>query len=180
MTTTTKKTTAAQDAAIKQVETMVAAGKQTLESAMKSGNDAATKGYEQALGLTKEHVAKQSDAFFKGYDTLTSYNKQNLDAITASGAIVTKGVEDISKTWFGFTQSSVEQATETMQALMGCKTLRDVVELQNGFAKTSFDQLIAESAKLSEMTIKVTNDAIEPIKARMNSGVELMMKPLAA
>lgn len=174
------KKTAVQQEALKQVETMVATGKDTLETVVKTSSDAATKGYEQALSLTKEQVAKQSDAFFKSYDSVANFNKQNFDALTASTAIATKGLEDISTAWFGFTQSSVSQATDTLQALMSCKTLRDAVEIQNGFAKNSFDQLIAESAKLSEMSMKVTNEAIEPIKARVNSGVELAMKPLAA
>lgn len=177
---TTAKKTAAPQETLKQVETMVAASKEAMETMVKTSGDAANKSYEQAVTMTKEQIAKQSETFFKSYDGLTELNRANLDAVNASGAIMTKGIEEIGKAWFGFTQSSLEQAAGTMQALMGCKTLRDVMELQNGFAKTSFDQTIAETAKLSEMSVKVANDAVEPIKARMNSSVEFFMKPVAA
>lgn len=177
---TTAKKTAAPQETLKQVETMVAASKEAMETMVKTGGDAANKGYEQAVTMTKEQIAKQSEAFFKSYDGLAELNRANLDAVNTSGAIMTKGVEEIGKAWFGFTQSNLEQAAGTMQALMGCKTLRDVMELQNGFAKTSFDQTIAETAKLSEMSVKVANDAVEPIKARVNSSVEFFLKPVAA
>lgn len=177
---TTAKKTAAPQETLKQVETMVAASKEAMETMVKNGSDAASQSYEQAVAMTKEQIAKQNESFFKSYDGLSELNRTNLDAINASGAIVTKGFEEIGQAWFGFTQSSLEQAAGTMQALMGCKTLRDVMELQNGFAKTSFDQTIAETAKLSEMSVKVANDAVEPLKARLNSSVEFFLKPVAA
>ena len=55
-----------------------------------------------------------------------------------------------------------------------------MVDLQNTFAKTRFDSFIAESAKISEMTVKTTNEAIAPLKARVDETVETLSKPIAA
>ncbi|MFN3460661.1 MAG: hypothetical protein ACK4ZN_06580, partial [Oceanibaculum sp.] len=77
---TTAKKAAAPQETLKQVETMVAASKEAMETMVKTGGDAANKSYEQAVALTKEQIAKQSEAFFKSYDGLTELNRANLDA----------------------------------------------------------------------------------------------------
>ena len=47
--------------ASKPIEDAVAAGKETIEQAMK----ASTEGYEQAIAMGKEHVANASNAMFR-------------------------------------------------------------------------------------------------------------------
>ena len=68
----------------------------------------------------------------------------------------------------------------TAKALMGCKTLRDVIDLQADFARSNFDALVAEGTKLSETSFKLTNEAIAPIQARVTVAVEKLTKPIAA
>jgi phasin family protein len=64
--------------------------------------------------------------------------------------------------------------------MVGVKTLREAVDLQADFAKGNFDKFVAESTKMSETVVKVANDAMEPITARVNVSVEKIFKPLAA
>ena len=44
----------------------------------------------------------------------------------------------------------------------------------------SFDRLMNEGSKLSEIGVKVANEALEPIQARVNVAVEKIFKPAAA
>jgi phasin family protein len=62
---------------------------------------------------------------------------------------------------------------------MGCKDLREVVDVQSDFARESFDRLMNEGSKLSEIGVKVANEALEPIQARVNVAVEKIFKPAA-
>ncbi|MBI1779668.1 MAG: phasin family protein [Proteobacteria bacterium] len=175
----TKAADAANDA-FKHVEALAAAGKGTVETAIKAGTAAATKHYEQALQLTSEQVAKASETLFKGYDELNALSKDNYEALVKSGTIVAKAMEDLGKEWVSFTQASVEQSVAAVQGLMAAKTLREFVELQNDWAKKSFDAAVVETTKFSELSVKTTNEAIEPIQARMNVTVERMFKQIAA
>lgn len=56
---------------------------------------------------------------------------------------------------------------------------KQALEIQNEAAKTSFDKLMAEGNKITELSIKVANEAIEPIQARVNVAVEKLIKPAA-
>jgi hypothetical protein len=55
-----------------------------------------------------------------------------------------------------------------------------VVDVQSDYARTSFDSLVNEGSKLSELGVKVANEALEPIQSRINVAVEKILKPAAA
>lgn len=177
---TTKKSASAVDEALAPVEAATAAHKENMEAAMKAGTAAAQKGYEQAVALTKEQVEKASKAMYQGYDEMSSLGKENLDAVVASSTIVAKGMESFSKEVFALAQSSLESSMNVAKAMMGVKTLREAIDLQNELSRTQFDKLMADGAKLTEMSMKVANEAIQPIQARVNVALEKMLKPVAA
>ena len=180
---TTKKTaasaaTAAQ--ALKPVETAVAASKETVEAVVKAGTEAATKGYEQALTMTKEQVEKMSENLFKGYDQFSTVGKDSVDAYVKSGTILAKGYEAMGKEVMSFAQDAMEANLAMAKSLMSAKTLREVIDMQTEYSRKSLDQAMAESAKLAELSVKVTNEAFEPIQTQVNQNVERIFKPVAA
>jgi phasin family protein len=172
--TKTQKSATAQEA-FQHAETV----KETVETVVKAGTAAAKASYEQAVQLTKDQVEKASQKF-KGYGELASLGKENLEALVQSSQIVVKGAETFGKEWMGFAQAAVEQNVSAVQSIVAAKTLKELVELQNDWAKKAFDTAVAESAKLSEMGVKTANDAFEPIKTRVNVTVEKLFKQSAA
>lgn len=161
------------------VEAAVAAGKETVD-AVKAGTAAATKGYDEAVAATKANVEKASEAAFKGYDDIKGQGKDNLDAVVRANSVLAKGVETLGQEMIGFATASVAAQVAAAQALAGAKTFQVVIELQNTYARASFDQFVAESARLSELTLKVASETAEPLQARVKHTVETLFKPLAA
>lgn len=176
--TTQKKTTQSQDV-FKPVEDAVNAGKEQIENVVKASNEAATKQYEQAVTMAKEQVEKTSSAMFKGYDEVTTLNKANIDAVVQSSTIATKGVESLGRELMSFAQSQLEANMAMTKKLFGAKTLREFFDVQNDFARQNLDKLMAESAKMTEMTAKVSNEALEPIQTQTNKSVETVTKAAA-
>ena len=164
----------------KPFEDAVTAGKETLDMFVKTGAEAAQKGYEQAVQLTQEQVTKANSAFIKGYEDMQGFGKETLDALVAAGTIWAKGAEAISKQVMALTQNSMQSSVGAAKAMLGCKTLREAIDLNADYARSNFDALVAEGTKLSEMSFQVANDAIAPIQARVNVAVEKFAKPLAA
>ncbi|MCR9218975.1 MAG: phasin family protein [Alphaproteobacteria bacterium] len=162
-----KKTTTAAVTPIdtKKMDEAVQVGKQTVE---------------QAVAATKEQVEKASTAALKGYDEFATINKTSMDAFVKSSNIMAKGFEDLGKAYFAFAQSAAEQNVAAAKKLMTAKTINDVVDIQSDIARTSFDAWVAESTKMSEMGMKVANEAFEPIQAQFTTVVEKMTKQVAA
>ena len=144
------------------------------------GNPVMKNSFENVSTTAREQLEKASQSAYKGYEDLTKLQKDNWEAVVASSQIWTKGAETVGKAWMSLAQETMEHAASTAKALVGVKSLREAVDLQTDFAKGNFDKIVAESTKLSETAVKVANDAMEPITARMNVTVEKLFKPMAA
>jgi phasin family protein len=143
------------------------------------GLDMLARGRAQAEAM-KEQVENSGQAFFKAYGDLTAFGQANAEALFRSGSIVAKGAEEMGKEVIAFTQASLESGVATGKAMMSVKTLRELVDLQTEYARNSFGGMVAESTRLSEMSVKVANEALEPIGARVNAAVEKFGKPVSA
>ncbi len=176
---TAKKTTATNDMTAP-IEAAVNAGKETVEAFVKAGTDAANQQYEQAMTATKEQVEKASTTFFKNYDEMASLNKDNIDAVMKSSTIVAKGFESLSKEMMAFAQEAMEANMAAAKKVFGAKNLQEVMDVQSETYRTNFDKLMAESAKLAELSAKVANEAVEPLQARVQASFETVSKPIAA
>lgn len=144
------------------------------------GTSAMNNSFENVSATAREQLEKASQTAYKSYEELSKLQKDNWDAVVAASQIWVKGAESVSKAWVSFAQESMENAATTAKAMVGVKSLREAVDLQTDFAKGNFDKFVAESTKLSEAVVKVANDAMEPITARVNVTVEKLFKPIAA
>ena len=166
-----------------QVEAAVTAGRETVEAAVKAGADMASKGYEKAVAMTQEQVeaaVKAGTELFGNYEDLVAFNKETVDAFVTSGSVWVKGMQDLNRVWFGLAQASMEESVNATRALMGCKTLPDVIKVQSDLGRTNYDKLVSESRKLSDLSVKVAEQTFEPINARVNAAVEKFTQPIAA
>ncbi len=160
-------------------------------AAAKAGTAAASKGrgqtvnrtkaqVDQAVAVAKVNVEKATEAAFKGYDELAVLGKGNFDAIVQSNSVVAKGFEVIGKEFLAFAQRSVEGHMAQARALIGAKDMQEIVALQNDFAKRRLEDTLAETAKLTELSTQVANEAIEPLQKRVDATVETVLKAKAA
>lgn len=178
---TTKKT--AGTAATDKFGAAIAAGKENMENAVKMGTEAATKNYEQVVQSTREQVEaafKAGAEAFKGYEQVADFNKGNVDAFMKSSAVLAKGIQDFNALWFDLARISMEESIAASKAMLGCKTLQQVVEVQTDLARNNYDRLVSETRKMSDMSVKVAEGTIKPLAGRVNEAVEKMTKPLAA
>lgn len=181
MNATTKKPAIAKPAA--PVEATVAATKEAVESVVNAGAEVATKGYEKAIAMSKEHVeaaVKAGSQAFKGYEDMVAFGKDNVDAVMKCGTILAKGAQDMNKVLFGLAQASLEESVAATKKILACKSAKDVFELQSDLARANYSKIVNESRKLSDMSTKLAEEAVAPIAARVTMAVEKISKPIAA
>lgn len=114
-------------------------------------------GYDKAI-----HTAEQFAKFQQG----------NLEAMVKAGQIFAAGLQDIGKHVAAQAQANFEEGTATFRALTSVKSLKEAIELQTSFAKTSLEKAMAESTKLTETSLKLAEQACAPLTARVNAAVE--------
>lgn len=165
------------------LEAAVAAGKETVETVVKAGADAAQQGVDQAVAMGKEQVAAAAKAgsdVFKSYEDVLVFGKANVDAVMAANATFLKGLQMINAEVFGLAQGSIDKGAAATKVFFACKTPEDFFAAQNDFYKASYDDAVVEFKKISEMTVKVAEDSVAPITKQVMVAVETFTKPIAA
>jgi phasin family protein len=97
--------------------------------------------------------------------------KENLDAFTASGKIWAAGVQDLTKQFAATAKASLEESVATFKAFSAVKSVREAIDLQSTYSKAAVAKALAESTKITEASIKLTEQALAPITARMAAAV---------
>jgi phasin family protein len=156
------------------------------EDATAAGAGAAQKGIEATLSNLKDGMSKAASGFgdtqakmkegmekaMKTAEELVAFSQGNFEAIVKSGQIWAAGVQDISKHVAATAQASFDETVSTFKALTSVKSLKDAIDLQTNLARTTLEKTLAESGRLTDASLKLTEQAIAPITARVSLAVE--------
>ncbi|HIJ37394.1 MAG TPA: phasin family protein [Rhodospirillaceae bacterium] len=165
--------------AVKQIEEAVAVHAESLENVVKAGAEVATKNVDKAITYTKEQVnaaVKAGSEALKGYEGLVEFNKANIEAIVKSSNIVARGTQELSKVVASLAQQSIDGSVAAGKALIGAKTLQEVIDLSSSLAKANFDRIFAEGSRLGQLSSKIASDAFAPLSQRVEAAVQTLKK----
>jgi phasin family protein len=116
----------------------------------------------------KESVEKA----MKTAEEMVSFSQGNMEAFLKASQIFTTGMQDISKHLAASSKHSMEESVAFTKSLMGVKSVKEAVDLQSGFAKSSVEKAVAETSKITDASVKLAEQAIAPITARLTLAVE--------
>ena len=106
---------------------------------------------------------------FKGFDDIAAFGQANFDALIQSSALCAKAVEEFSREIAGVVRSSIDASADATRAAFAAKTVKDVVDVQTGFTKTSLDAIVANWARFGTLGVKLATDAASPLTARADA-----------
>jgi phasin family protein len=107
---------------------------------------------------------------------LAAFNTANLEAVTASGKILAAGVTDLTHQVAGSARSSLDDSVAAFRALTAVKSVKEAIDIQGSYGKTAFANAMAVSKSLTEASIKLTEQAMAPLTARLAVAVESLAK----
>jgi len=141
---------------------------ETAEAITKAGGDAVRKGIEKTVEMTKTNFEKAA----KSASDVASFNKDTVEAFVKSANAAAKGVEAINAEVVAFSKQSIEDTIAASKAMMGARSVKEFVELHTDFSKTTFDTLVNQSTKMTDLVVGTAKDAFEPIQSRAAAMVE--------
>ncbi len=140
----------------------------------------ARSGQKQTTQVMENIMLQGNPQYDKFAKDATKGSKEQSDAFMASGTMFMKGFEDIAKAYMGWAQSSADKNAQAAKSMLSCKTINEFTETQNKWAQENFDDLMAGATKLSELSVKVTTEAFEPINDQVNKGIKKATESVAA
>ena len=151
--------------------------KQTKE-AVQNGAFAADQ-FKAVFGDANERAKAAMEKSAKVAEEFADLTRGNMEAFVASSKAAAKGVETLSQEAADYGRRSFEEASAALKGFSEVRSATDFFKLQSDYARSAFDALVAENAKLSETVIKVAGEVAEPITSRYSVAAE-RVKNLAA
>ena len=121
----------------------------------------------------------QNFDFTKLSQDAANASRENVEAFIKSGTIFAKGMEELVKTATTLAQTAAEKQAQFAKEVMSSKTLNEFTEAQNKVAQASFNELVANTTKLSEMSVKLLSESAEPINKAMTKTMNAAQKQAA-
>ncbi|MGA8194447.1 MAG: phasin family protein [Acetobacteraceae bacterium] len=163
-----------ESAAMAEETVATAAGKgfETTVSGLKDGMSQAAAGFAETQVKVKQGMEKA----MKTAEELVAFSQGNVEAMVKSSQVWAAGVQDISKQMTASAQASFEETVSTFKALSSVKSLKDAFELQASFARSTMEKTLAESGRLTDASLKLTEQALAPLTERVSIAVEKFAK----
>jgi phasin family protein len=165
-------------AATKQIETGAKSMTETINKTREATEQAAEQ-FRSAFGNVNEQSKAALEKGARVAEEVADLTRGNIEALVASQKTAAKYAETLSQGAADYGRRSFEEASAALKSFAEVKSPTDLFRLQSEFARSAFDQLVAESARVSETVVKMTGDVVEPITSRYSVAAE-RIKTLSA
>ena len=102
------------------------------------------------LRMTKQDTEKAGKAAF--------------DMALNSIGVWTKGAQTMAIEVTDYAKKSAASSAAAWEKLVGAKSLENVLAVQTEFARSAYEQFVAEAAKLGEIYVEVAREAYAPLR----------------
>lgn len=99
------------------------------------------------------------------FESVQQLGKEQFDAFSAAAAAVTKGWQSIAAETTDYSKKSFEKSRVLAEKLIAVKKLDEAFQLQSDFAKTAYEDFVAEATKIGELYSAMTKEAFKPIES---------------
>ena len=147
------------------------AGAQAFESTVSGLKDGATRA-ASGLADTQAKMKEGMEKAMKTAEELVTFSQGNLEAMVKSGQIWAAGVQDIGRQIAATAQASFDETLSAFKAITSAKSLKDAFDLQANLARATLEKTVSESGKLTDASMKLTEQAMAPLTARFSIAVE--------
>ena len=109
-----------------------------------------------------------------GYDSVLGYGKDTAEALVQSATVAGKGAETLNNEIYAYAKQSLEDSITAGKAVLAAKSVHEAIEIQTGFAKTAFENYVAELTKFNRLFTATAKDSFAPLESRAQAWVELV------
>jgi len=99
------------------------------------------------------------------FDNVQKLGKEQFEAVSAAAAAVTKGWQSIAAETTDYSKKSFEKSRVLAEKLIAVKKMDEALQLQSDFAKSAYEDFLAEATKLGELYSSMAKEAFKPIES---------------
>ena len=132
----------------------------------------ATSKVETFVADTQKTVTEQFEKLSKGFEGMTTFGQDNVDAMVKSSEIAAKAAEGIGTEISAYSKKAFEDGVAAAQDLASAKTMTELFEKQTSYAQSAFEGFVSQATKMNEIYVAAAKDITAPLGARVSAATE--------
>jgi len=97
-------------------------------------------------------------------DELQQYGKEQFDAAVSAANGFQQTAQAIATALSDYSKKSLEEGTAYFEKLVGSKSFDKALEIQNEYAKASYERFVAESQKIGGLYADLAKQTFKPFE----------------
>ncbi len=114
--------------------------------------------------MTKADDIAKSDGIVKANNVTETTNIVPFKALTAQNAAFNSNILAIVTETTNYTKKYLDSSLAFVEKLLGAKSFDAVIQIQSEYAKTSFEDFVAQSKKFGELYSNLPKVAFKPVE----------------
>jgi phasin family protein len=128
-----------------------------------SRHSLADAGFVKAASLG--HRERQTPGDAMSTDPMQKFGKESMDMAMKAFGVWTKNTQAIASEVADYSKKSFEDSAAAFQKLVGAKSLEKAMEVQTEYLQSSYEELVAETAKIGELYADLAREAYRPFES---------------
>lgn len=129
----------------------------------------AVPGMDRLQTLFADAGSRGQEAIEKGRknaEELADLTRANVEAFVEAGKIAATGAKTVGEDALGRVREGIEQNVAELKSLAQASSPTEFFQLQSEIAKQNFDRVVASLSQLTEASVKLAGEAIQPLSNR--------------
>ena len=135
---------------------------------------AATKQVEEFTAEAKKTMEEGVEKMARGVEDVTSFSQENVEAMMTSGKVMAKATEEMNAEIIAFSKKSYQDGMAAAKEITSAKSVSEFFEKQTAFAKSAFENYVAEATKLNEIYSSAAKNAFAPLNDRFTAAADMV------
>ena len=103
----------------------------------------------------------------KNFEDLQQVSKDNVDVTLKAMGAISKSTQAIAVEVADYSKKAFEDSTAALEKLFGVKSLDKAIEIQTDYAKTAYNNFVAEASKLGALYADFAKEAYKPFESML-------------
>ena len=108
---------------------------------------------------------RKAHPMMKNFDDMNAASKEMMDNGLKSYASMSNAFQCIATGSAEYAKKSMEMGSGDFEKLSGVKSMDKAIELQSEYAKSAYEQFMAQATKMSELYADLAKEAYKPFES---------------
>lgn len=127
-----------------------------------------------------DSMERMANSLIQACNEASAMTRCSMDASLQSATALARGCEDMMQCMTSLFQNAIGQNISASRAMMGARTLRDLMEAQSGFMRSGMEFMMSEMGRLSQISARTAQQAAEPVSNQMQATISRLSQSRAA